>query len=683
MDSWLTEREQDQRAQKLEQRGQDIETSHTVAEQTGFPYNPKLGKGTLHLTGPILTGPPEQYRLSAAQLGNRASQPDHKYPRESPGDIEPIPKQTSREFLLGEFDAALKKMERAKVPESLTFKDEDEEEKEDPRPMVISPTLLTSNKIMERSIPKAPPSKPIILSRASVTSKVEDKVCHQVKISQHTTPDKLFPGVGNAVTIYRSKRVKHVDKGPVGGGKVFVSSGLETVQPGKPKLKVTETASRVVHSVENSRNVTAQARSTVDDHLDEIFPPEYNAGKKVSEAKKKYKMSGSLRELQPKAMSNAPPKAPSPVRELLKDFIKEREIKKTLFFDVNAWKSKVNDPHKTTPMPDQECNKQNKKMIESFSSYDPPRLPGQHSKPLSFTESLKSVDNYQLPAHLPPNSNQHSLLAELNSNVSPEPGHKPTITILQAGYQASPGKVSLQETGSILSTSMELCETYPESTAPRISHVSSPSVSQVSPSISHVTSSISHVTPPTCHVTSNMSHVSSSSFSHESTNMAPPLFSHARSSSSAHCSTSDSPISLFAKRNVGSTVPPKIEENSETSTSSPSSVSNVSNHCLRLPDKNICSKHYLNEFLNFQYNSLKIKSEVIDPAPTVTIVKVEPGDTVVKKESPSSIRSKRKSAIIASQNLVEKVYKVSFQFILVDFIDFLLTNFPSYSRANS
>lgn len=296
-------------------------------------------------------------------------------------------------------------------------------------------------------------------------------------------------------------------------------------------------------------------------------------------------------------------------------------------------------------------------MIESFSSYDPPRLPGQHSKPLSFTESLKSVDNYQLPAHLPPNSNQHSLLAELNSNVSPEPGHKPTITILQAGYQASPGKVSLQETGSILSTSMELCETYPESTAPRISHVSSPSVSQVSPSISHVTSSISHVTPSTSHVTSNMSHVSSSSSSHESTNMAPPLFSHARSSSSAHCSASDSPISLFAKRNLGSTVPPKIEENSKTSTSSPSSVSNVSNHCLRLPDKNICSKHYLNEFLNFQYNSLKIKSEVIDPAPTVTIVKVEPGDTVVKKESPSSIRSKRKSAIIASQNLVEKVYK--------------------------
>ena len=643
---------------------------HRVTEQPGFSYLGGSAKKAIQ-RGSIILEPEfqssQEHRIqiyppsvplvsqSDQQLQCQPSIEQQQQQRRNSSEMLQTQKKNSRDFLLSEFDAALKKFERTKVPDSLPLKDEDDESKDknDPRPMVISPTLLKSNKIMDKTVHKAAPTKPLIISRSSSSSTKDVKAPLPSSTEKTKAPFPWLGGNEPRALYPQTKRVKHVDKNQSAGGE-GIKSGVQSGQSVRSKSKTVDSTSTSGQSEGNRKNVIVHPGVT-EHQGKEVFPPEMVANKKASEGKKTYRMSASLRELQPKALTNNPPKPPSPVKEVLKDFIKEREIKKTLNFDVAAWKSKVNEsskvPQRAEPV---QHESQNKKIIDSFSSYDPPRIPLQ--KPLSFTETLKSssVDNYEITGPPPTlESTQHSLLAELNSTVSPEPAPKSTISILQTGYQASPGKVSLEETASILSTSMELCQTYPDPTASRVSLVTSPS-------LDHVTSNTGHV--PQLNQSQTVTSPSGNKNVHPQTSTTTPEIKMEVEETMSH---KDPPSTVTQCPVTGSqTVVLKSETKNSTPIKVPHAVSTdltpaaSSNHCVMLPDKNICSRHHLKEFLNFQFRRFKIKTEEID-------VKVE--ESGEKKESPSTCRSKRKSAIIASQNLVEKVYKVGLKIFLIDY----------------
>ena len=687
VDSWLTERKQDQKTQKLIEENfsfdstiQNEKMPHRVTEQPGFSYLGGSAKKAIQ-RGSIILEPefesPQEHRIqiyppslpqSEQQLHRQPSIEQQQHQRRNSNEMPQ--KKNSRDFLLSEFDAALKKFERTKVPDSLPLKDEDDESKDkhDPRPMVISPTLLKSNKIMDKTVHKAAPTKPLIISRSSTPSTNDVKAPLPSSAEKTKAPFPWLGGNEPRALYPQTKRVKHVDKIQSSGGE-GIKSGVHGVQSVRSKSKTVETTSKSGQSDGNRKNVIVHPGVT--EHPGkEVFPPEMVANKKASEGKKTYRMSASLRELQPKVLSNNPPKPPSPVKEVLKDFIKEREIKKTLNFDVAAWKSKVNEsskvPQRVEPV---QHESQNKKIIDSFSSYDPPRIPVQ--KPLSFTETLKSssVDNYDITGP-PPSSEctQHSLLAELNSTVSPEPAPKSTISILQTGYQASPGKVSLEETASILSTSMELCQTYPDPSASRVSLVTSPSLDHVTTSAGHV-SQLNQSLTVTTPSSNKTGHPQTSTIS-QNQQPTPEIkmeVEETMSQKDPPSTVTQSPV-----RGSQTVAPLKSETENSTPLKGPQAVNAdltpavSSNHCVMLPDKNICSRHHLKEFLNFQIRRFKIKTEEIEPSSNTT-VKVEVEESGEKKESPSACRSKRKSAIIASQNLVEKVYKVGLKISLIDY----------------
>ncbi|KAL5270262.1 hypothetical protein ACHWQZ_G001114 [Mnemiopsis leidyi] len=690
VDSWLTERTQAQKTQKLIEEKYSFDATieneklpHRVTEQPGFSYlggsTRKSTKGSLSVepeiqsphgySKPVQSFPQPVPRVSHSdqQMQRRPSvEFEHQPQRRHSSEMLPVQKKNSRDFLLSEFDAALKKFERTKVPDSLPLKDEgdDAKDKQDPRPMVISPTLLKSNKILEKTVQKAAPTKPLIISRALTSNTKEVKAPLPSSSEKTKAP---FPWLGSKEPrslFPQTKRVKHVDKVSLlggGGNKPVVSGG----QLNRSTPKTSNTTSKVDHSGGNQKSVVVHSGVT-EQPGKEVFSPEMVANKKASEGKKTYRMSASLKELQPKVLRNAPPKPPSPVKEVLKDFIKEREIKKTLNFDVAAWKTKVGDATRAPQRSDPQQDNQNKKIIDSFSSYDPPRIPVQ--KPLSFTESLKSstVDNYDITQ--PPSQGEgtsHSLLAELNSTVSPEPVPKSSLSIVQTGYQASPGKVSLEETASILSTSMELCQTYPDPAATRVSLMTSPGLDRVTTSNSGQVSQLNQrhtVTSPGYPQSTTPASASTPGRDPEVKMEAEETMSYRThlptvSQSSFLDSHTDIPKKCQNKHSLPANLPLKTEVQSQTESSKQTLTPTVPpRFCVSLPDKNVCSRHYLTEFLNFQFSRLKVKTEGVEQTTNKT-VKMEVGEADEKKESPSTCRSKRKSAIIASQNLVEKVYK--------------------------
>ena len=267
-------------------------------------------------------------------------------------------------------------------------------------------------------------------------------------------------------------------------------------------------------------------------------------------------------------------------------------------------------------------------------------------------EQIPDRSASQLPEMTP----KKTFLADLES---PPPG-SPIVTVLQCGGPVpSPGKCSLQETAIFLSTSMELYDSYPEATGrrkasplpPKSEHVPQqrrrdrPEGDQIAnfliaptkPDIAPLAMEKSPCKRPCSLVPNTSSHIVTSSrnvcvrslFSSEFIQFQPldptikteELFTR-------------QPETMFTP--IATPVISKL-----SNADNPSTESGLSATVSPLPEK----------------SSQIVKLTKVYPFVGVEVKKEEEEDE--EESTPPGQRSKRRSAIIASQNLVEKVYKVS------------------------